>query len=39
MLKLRQRVALAFDQQALRARMLRLETELVLMEAEHSHPH
>ncbi len=35
----RQRGALAYDQQALRARMLRLETELVLMEAEHSHPH
>jgi hypothetical protein len=35
----RQRGALAYDQQALRARMLRLETELVLMDAEHSHPH
>ena len=32
------RGALAYDQQALRAKLLRLETELVLLHAEGSHP-
>jgi len=32
------RGALAYDQQALRARLLRLETEIILLQAERSHP-
>jgi len=32
------RGALADDQQALRARLLRLETEIILLQAEESHP-
>lgn len=32
------RGALAYDQQALRARLLRLETEIILLHAEGSHP-
>ena len=33
-----QRGVLAYDQQALRARILRLETEIILLQAEGSHP-
>ena len=33
-----QRGALAYDQQALRARLLLLETEIILLHAERSHP-
>jgi hypothetical protein len=32
------RGALAYDQQALRAKLLRLETEIILLHAERSHP-
>jgi hypothetical protein len=32
------RGALAYDQQALRARLVRLETEIILLQAEGSHP-
>lgn len=32
------RGALAYDQQAMRARILRLETEIILLQAERSHP-
>jgi hypothetical protein len=32
------RAALAYDQQALRARLLRLETEIILLNAEQPHP-
>jgi hypothetical protein len=32
------RGALAYDQQALRAKLLRLETEIILLQAEESHP-
>lgn len=34
----RRRGALAYDQQALRARLLRLETEIILLKAEEFHP-
>jgi hypothetical protein len=33
-----QRGALAYDQQALRARLLRLETEIILLQTDASHP-
>ena len=33
-----QRGALAYDQQALRAKLLRLETEIILLQADGSHP-
>ena len=32
------RSALAYDQQALLAKMIRLETEIILLQAEKSHP-
>ena len=32
------RSALAYDQQALLAKMIRLETEIILLQAEQSHP-
>ena len=32
----RQRGALAYDQQALRAKLLRMETEIILLQAERS---
>jgi len=32
------RSALAYDQQALLAKMIRLETEIILLQAERSHP-
>jgi hypothetical protein len=31
------RGALAYDQQAMRAKMLRLETDIILLQAERSH--
>jgi hypothetical protein len=34
----KRRGALAYDQQALRARLLRLETEIILLQADGSHP-
>lgn len=34
----RRRSALAYDQQALLAKMIRLETEIILLQAEKSHP-
>jgi hypothetical protein len=32
------RGALAYDQQALRAKLLRLETEIILRQADEAHP-